>query len=181
MVLSPELIQLISVIELFAAALLSIFLAIIIFQKYEEKKEASTLYISLNFFLTSIGLTSIAIDRILLTTLLDITPGLIFHNIAIYSSLTIIMFLDLFAFEMTYPEKIKILALIMLVLFLIAGFLLAIYQPTIDIFDFNKEVMYPDELLFIIAPFIFPPIIVPIIVFLYFSLRVRKESTPPTA
>jgi len=176
--ISSEFIQLISVIELFAASLFSIFLALKTYGKYKEKEDNSTLFISLNFFLTGFALISIAIDRILLTTLTNSIPGLIFHNIALYLSLTIIMLLDLFAFEMTYPDKIKILSLIMLILLAVAGVLLAIYQPHINPFDPNKEIIYADELLIFIAPFLFPPILIPIIVFLYFSIAVRKESKP---
>ncbi|MHA1298392.1 MAG: hypothetical protein ACTSO9_03010 [Candidatus Helarchaeota archaeon] len=178
MSISPELLQLISVIELFAAALLAVILSNNTFHKYKQVSERSTLYMALNFLLTGFALVFIAIDRILLMSLLDPIPGLIFHNLALYFSLFIILLLDLFAFEMTYPDKIKILAAIMAVLLIISGIVLAIYQPHIDPLDFNKEIIYPDILILLLAPFLFPPILIPLMVFLYFSAAVRKDSKP---
>lgn len=176
MELTPEIIQSISIVELFVATLFSIILALFTFRKYNEKKNRSTLFISLNFILQGFALTFVAIDRILLTILLDQIPGLIFHNIAIYLSLTIIFLLDLFAFDMTFPNHFKKLAIIVIVLLAISSIILVFNQPTVGLID--KEIIYSDILLFFIAPFIFPPIIIPISVFIYYSAIVRKESKP---
>ncbi len=167
--------QLISIIELFIATGIALVLSAFIFKKYKEKPISGTLIFTLNFILVGIALACVAIDRILLLYLLDPTLGLIFHNIAILVSLGVILLLDIFSFEMTYPDKTKKLTVLFAILLVAAGITLLLNQPTLGA---QQEILYADELLILILPLLMPPMIIPIFIFFYYAVMVRKESIP---
>jgi hypothetical protein len=167
--------QIISIVELFIATALALILTTFIYKKYEEKPTSSGLIFALNFILVGLALACVAVDRILLTILVDKQPGLIFHNIAILLSLGVIFLLDLFAFEMTYPKQAKKLAIIFAILLIAAAIILLLNQPSIGA---QEELIYADVLLFMILPLLAVPILMPIFVFFYFAIKVRDESVP---
>ncbi|HUY00801.1 MAG TPA: hypothetical protein VMV49_14665 [Candidatus Deferrimicrobium sp.] len=167
--------QIISIVELFIATLISLILMGYIYKKYKEKPSNSSLFFVFNFTLVGLALVCVAIDRILLTILVDKTPGLIFHNIAILLSLGVIFLLDMFAFEMTYPKQIRKLAVLFAILIIAAGIVLLLNQPSIGA---QEELIYADQLLFIILPLLAIPILMPTLVFFYFAIKVHEESVP---
>ena len=170
-----DIIQIISIVELFIAAAISLILAGFIYKKYRDKPTSGSLIFFLNFILVGAALICVAIDRILLTELIDETMGILFHNIAILISLGVIILLDIFAFQMTYPEQIKKLTALFAVLIVAAGIVLMLNQPTLGA---QQEIIYADELLYIILPLLAPPILLPAIVFFYYSVKIRDESRP---
>ncbi len=167
--------QLISVIELFIATAISLILTVFISKKYQEKPNRVTFVFALNFLLVGVALTCVAVDRILLTFLLDPNPGLIFHNIAILVSLGVILLLDMFAFEMTYPKQVNKLSIIFGILLIAAGIILLLNQPQLGA---EQEIIYSDQLLYLILPFLIPPMLLPTFVFFYYAFKVREESIP---
>jgi len=165
--------QLISVIELFIAAGIASILSLFIYEKYREKPARVTLNFALNFILVSLALACVAIDRLLLTYLTDPMPGLLFHNIAVNASLAVILLLDIFTFEMTYPKHVKKLGVLFGILLLIAGIILLFNQPTLGA---QQELLYSDQLLFLILPLMILPMLIPTFTFFIYSLKVRGES-----
>lgn len=165
--------QIISVFELFLAAGISLVLGVSIINRYREKPARGTLLFIIIFIFTGLALSFVGIDRILLISLADPGPGLTFHNFAVFMSLGVILLLDIFAFEMTYPNHIKKLTLLVSLLIIIAGIFLFLNPPFLGS---QQEILYSDELLYLVLPFLGPPILIPIIVFFYYSAKVREES-----
>jgi len=170
--------QIIGLIELLIAAFFAFILSLNTLKKYRQTKATGTIIFSLNFFLTGFTLICITINRILLNEIiLDIIystlPGLIFHNIAVILSFGVVVLLDSFAFQMTYSKYTKILTIIVSIILGILAIILLFNQPTIGI---SGEMVYPDELILLILPFLLPPIFIPIVVFAYYSITIKKYS-----
>lgn len=170
-----DIIQVISVIELFIASGIACILSLFIYKKYREKPARVTLNFALNFTLVGLALACVAIDRILLTYLPDPFPGLLFHNIAVIASLMVILLLDIFAFEMTYPKHVTKLGILFGILLLIAGIILLLNQPTISA---QQELLYSDLLLALILPLMILPMLVPTFVLFIYAFKVRDDSIP---
>jgi len=168
-------VQLISVIELFVAASISIILGISIIKMYRNKPDRSTLIFLVDFILIGCALAFVAVDRILLSVFGDVSSGLLFHNLAVYISLGVILLLDIFAFQMTYPKQVSKLTIIMVLLLIVAGIMLYFNPPYLGS---QNEILYADEMLFLVLPFLALPIFIPIIVFFYSSAKVRDDSVP---
>ncbi len=166
--------QVIGVIELFIASGISLVLGISIIKRYQERPSRITLIFIIDFILIGMPLSFVAIDRLLLVLLKDTAPGLLFHNLAVYISLGVILLLDIFAFEMTYPTHVKKLTIIIFILLLVAGILLYYFPPAVR--GVQREIFYDDMILYLALPFLVPPIFIPIIVFFYYSLKIREES-----
>ncbi len=171
--LSP--LQIVSVIELSIASIISFILAIFIYRKYRAKPSRSSLIFTLNFICMGFALMCVAIDRILLTLLVDPTPGLIFHNLAILISFGVIIFFDIFSFEMTYPSHTNKLTILFSILLVATGVIILLNQPTLGA---QQELLYGDELLYLILPLLALPVFVPVGVFFYYALKVRGQKPP---
>lgn len=167
--------QLISIIELFVASGIALILGLFIYKKYRQKTARVTLNFALNFILVSLALICVAIDRLLLTYLADRMPGILFHNIAVNVSLAALLLIDIFTFEITYPKHVKKLGILFGILLLIAGIILLFNQPTLGP---QQELLYSDQLLFLILPFMIFPMLIPICIFFFYAIKVRKESIP---
>jgi len=170
-----DIVQLISIIELFIASGIACILSLFIYKKNSEKPARVTFNFALNFTLVSLALACVAIDRILLTYLPDPIPGLVFHNIAVFASLSVIFLLDTFAFEMTYPKHVTKLGILFGILLLIAGIILLFNQPTIGA---QQELLYSDLLLVLILPLMTLPMLIPTFIFFIYAFKVRDESIP---
>ncbi|MHA1146117.1 MAG: hypothetical protein ACTSRW_15375 [Candidatus Helarchaeota archaeon] len=173
-------IQILGIIELFSAAGINFLLTMVTYLKYKQKKVRATFIFILVFFLVGFALTCIGINRIFLSTAMRYVLqndyfGLAFHNIAIIASLVVVLLLDAFSFEMTYPTHVKELTVVSAILMGLLGIILMIFQPTIGI---SGEIVYADFLLLIILPLLGPTLLIPVIVFFYYAIVIRKTARP---
>lgn len=173
-------IQIIGLVELFTASIIAFILTIITYNKYRQRKVTGTLIFMLVFIFMGIVLICIAINRILLSTIVNVIigsnfPGLVFHNLAVVLALLLIVIIDAFSFEMTYPRHVKVLTIIVSIVMVILGAILMIFQPGVNP---SGEVVYAEFLYAIILPIILPPMFIPVVVFLYYAVAIRKTSRP---
>ncbi|MHA1309366.1 MAG: hypothetical protein ACTSQO_00435 [Candidatus Helarchaeota archaeon] len=180
MQIAPDTLQIIGIIELIISSIVSFILVIIAYKKYRQKKVSGTLIYTLIFIFIGLALLSTAADRILLnpdiSTMLGSTfLGLIFHNIAVILSLVVLALLDSFAFEMTYPRHVKKLSIVIAIIMGVLAGIILINQPNIDP---SGEIIYSNTLTLIILPFLLPVILLPIIIFIYYAISVRKYDLP---
>ena len=169
--------QLTGIIILLICTVLFIVLGVKVSQKYNETKTNVTLIFALNFIFTAFALGSIAANRFLLNTFSDPFLGIVFHNVAMGISLFILVLLDIFAFLMTYPERVRVLTLLVSILAVIILVFLLLNQPSINPLAGN-ELVYNDFVIIVILIFLIPLIVVPIGVFFYFSVKIKEISKP---
>ena len=153
---------------------LFIVLGIQILKKYQENKNNTSLIFGLNFIFTACALGLIAANRVLLNLLPDPLLGIIFHNGAIIFSLIIVVLLDIFAFLMTYPDYVKKLSILVSIIMGILLVILLLNQPTLN--PIGMELVYAEPIIYIALGCLLPPILIPITVFFYFSVKVKDTS-----
>jgi len=156
--------------------ILFIVLGVQILKKYNENKNNTSLIFGLNFIFTACALGLIAANRVLLNVLPDPLLGIIFHNGAIIFSLIIVVLLDIFAFLMTYPDYVNRLSILVSIVMGVLLVILLINQPTLA--PVGNELIYSDTVIIIVLACLLPPILIPITVFFYFSVKVKDTSKP---
>ena len=171
-----DIIQLISIFELFIASSFTIVLAIFMFRKYREREDRTTIFLMMFFLCEGIALIFVAMGRIEMAIFLDTSLGLIFHVLAIYTSFLVVVSIGFFAIEITFPEHFTKLAILIIILVGIGGFIFAFATPIIDLIA--REITYSDEIFLVIGPFLFPPIIIGVSVFFYYAKIIKNDSRP---
>ena len=148
------------------------------FNSYRDKKVTETLLISITAFFLSLAM----IFLVLVKVFAEIDPALslvFFVNIAVIVSGIAFLSLDAFSFKFAFPKHFKILTALF-------SFLIILY---VGFYIFSPKYLLGDEVLFwpwpelgyapmdILVYFtIIPLLVVPILVFFYYSMRVRKNN-----
>jgi hypothetical protein len=148
------------------------------FKSYRRKKASETLLISLTAFFLSLAM----IFLVLVKVFAEIDPALsllFFVNIAVIVSGIAFLSLDAFSFKFAFPKRFKTLTILF-------SFLIILY---VGFYIFSPKYLLGDEVVFkpwsdlgfapmdIIVYFtIIPILIVPILVFSYYFMRVRKTN-----
>ncbi len=148
------------------------------FKSYRRKKVSETLLISISAFFLSFAMIFLVLVKVFVE--IDPTLSLVFFvNIAVLVSGIAFLSLDAFSFKFAFPKRFKILTILF-------SFLIILY---VGFYIFSPKYLLGDEILFYpwpelgFAPMdilvyctIIPILIVPILVFSYYSLRVRKSN-----
>lgn len=168
-------IELISIIEIFVAALFAFILTIRVSFKYKENKKRSILLFVLIFLFLGSALVFLGSNRIVLFTSNHQFTRFLLNNMALIFSFVVVALFDMFSFEMTYPDEVKKLTFIVIVdlIFLSIWFLLNQPSPAI-----NGDLIYPNYVILIALPFLLPLIAIPILVFLIYTIRNLNKSRP---
>ncbi len=168
-------VELISIIEIFVAALFSFILTIKVSFKYKENKERSILLFVLIFIFLGTALVFLGSNRIVLFTSNNQFTRFLFNNMAIIFSFVVVALFDMFSFEMTYPDEVKKLTFIVILDLIFLSIWFLINQPSPVI---NGDLVYPDYVFLIAMPFLLPLIAIPILVFLIYSNRNINKARP---
>ncbi|MDD1777275.1 MAG: hypothetical protein LUQ65_03830 [Candidatus Helarchaeota archaeon] len=148
------------------------------FNSYRRTKIGETLLISMTAFFLSLAM----IFLVLVKVFAEIDPALslvFFVNVAVIVSGIAFLSLDAFSFKFAFPKRFKILTLLFsLLVILYVGFY--IFSPKYLLGDEVVFSPWPDlgyaPMDILVYFTIIPLLIVPILVFSYYSIRVRKTA-----
>jgi hypothetical protein len=164
------------------AVLLNSIIGIKSLNSYRENKLTQTLLFSLTALFMAVAMTLLIVEKLFLSSAIpDENLGMIFGAIAIIMSGFAVVCVDSFAFNMVFPKQFKVLTLI-------AAGIEAIYLG-VWLTDAERHVEWSlvngeltGEIVLgqfaTMLPFLtlVPLLIIPVLVFFYYALKVREES-----
>lgn len=154
------------------AVLINLVIGIKSFKSYRENKLTQTLLFALTAFFMAIAMLLLIAEKLFITIGND-DMGMLFGLIAITLSGFAVVSIDAFSFNMVFPSKFKILTV--LAALVEAAYLIVWYSDPgrivaggeIKISDFTTWLSF-----FTLAPLL----IIPVLVFFYYAIKVRDES-----
>lgn len=146
---------------------------------YRESGNKQMLIFAFAAFFVALAMLFLVVEKLFVSIFPIPTLGILFGGIATSLSGCAVISIDAFSFKMVFPKIAKILAAISIIV--IVGYV------AIWLLDGTKEVVGGeivfgtylgiDQLTPTLAYFtLFPLLLIPVLVFFYFALKVRKES-----
>ncbi|MHA1264837.1 MAG: hypothetical protein ACTSRS_06330 [Candidatus Helarchaeota archaeon] len=160
--------------------IIAIFINLIVmvksFKSYRENPLTQTLLFGTTTLFIALAMSFLIVEKMFLSQdlLNDAVLGMLFGGIAIVLSGCAIVSIDSFSFNMVFPKKYKLLTLF-------AGLYMVLYL-TFWISDpsrtvLNEEIVFPNSITPWIGNFVvIPLLIIPILVFFYYAIKIRNES-----
>ncbi len=172
--------DLVSLLIVMIAIVINLVVGIKSYKSYRSNKLTQTLLFALTAFFMAIAMGLLVAEKIFLSSLLhDKEMGLLFGAIAIILSGFAVVSIDGFAFNMVFPNKWKVLSII--------SALISAAYLTVWLSDPYRDVLWsgvPESgeitlgaLTSTVVYFTMVPLlIVPVLVFFYYAMKVRDES-----
>ncbi|MHA1265904.1 MAG: hypothetical protein ACTSRS_11800 [Candidatus Helarchaeota archaeon] len=163
---------LISVGFILIAILVSFLIGIKALQAYRVNKATQTLLIGLASLSIVFAMIFLTGEKAFLSLIHDSELGLLFGMIAVIISGIAVLFFDMFAYEMAFPDKTKVLS-ILTVIPIIIYLTSWIIEPKVV----TEEITFPTEFTPILQYFTLIPLFsIPIIILFYVTIKLRKED-----
>ncbi|MFX0138619.1 MAG: hypothetical protein ACFFDN_33560 [Candidatus Hodarchaeota archaeon] len=172
--------------ELIGLVIILVILAIVtviipkLFKTYKDLRDSATFAWLLTFIFLEAAIIFLIFEKVSYSTLGLIDLGDIMAIIAFSCVSVAIVSINYFTFNMTYPDHKKILTMIVLILTIIHNIVLifAILSgpPYADVI--NYELVYDISINRIVYPILLSIILIPPIIFFYFSSKSREENRP---
>jgi hypothetical protein len=183
-----EIPDLVSVVFIFIAIIISFIIAKKSVSSYRETGNKQTLIFAFAAFFVALAMLFLVVEKVFTSILYDEFLGILFGAIATALSGGAVASIDAFSFKMVFPKKAKALAVLSILIILVyVGFWL--WDPTKQVIDPAIDPINGGEILFsplFGLPFnftptlsyftLFPLLLIPVLVFFYYAMRIRKES-----
>ncbi|NVM01326.1 MAG: hypothetical protein HWN67_03260 [Candidatus Helarchaeota archaeon] len=162
------------------AMIIVAFLAYQMFNSYRETKMAATLYWALAFGFLLIAVIFLIIEKVSYSTLGNRSLGDTMAIFALIFSGAAIVCFDIFSFHTTYPDRVKILTVIVsLIAAIYVGILvysIILSYPHADVV--NYELVYEPKTYIIVYCTLLPIILIAPSIFFYYSSKMRDNNPP---
>jgi len=177
--------NLISTFFVMIAVILTLIIAVKSFRSYRGTKARLTLIIAVSSLFVSLAMIFLTLEKALLIETLPIfspSLGLLFGTIAIVISGAAVLAFCIFAYEMAFPKRTKILAVlsaIPIIIYLFFWLNEATISPPPGPYEviFVSKFGFGFEITPILIYFVITPLFsVPIIILFYYAIKTRKES-----
>jgi len=177
--------NLISALFVMIAVTMTFIIAIKSYKSYRETKATLTLIITVSSFLVAIAMIFLTLEKALLIETLstfNTALALLSGSIAIVISGLAVLAFCIFAYEMAFPKRTKVLAGLSTIPIIIYLYFW-LNEATISLPPPPYEVIFLDKFGFglkitpLIIYFVITPLFsVPIIILFYYAIKIRKES-----
>lgn len=152
-------------------------LGIKLYRDYLQTKSTTLRAFSLTFISWGLSLLFLTLERISLFEIENVTLGLVFAYIALIISVFAILTLDIFASYATFPQHVKKLMVVSLILAIIFLFILSlggIAEALPPLYEVTFPAIVRTAMLYTLVPLF----IYPVAVLAYYALRMRERSPP---
>jgi len=159
--------------------IIQLMLALKVYRNYLMNRSKPTLSFSLTFCSWGLALMFLALERVALSEVGIRDFGITVAYVALVFSAIAVVFLDLFAFYATFPNSVKKLIVIPIILIIIYlfGVFYSINQVKISLPP-SSEIIFPPYVDIFMFFTIVPLFFIPIIILAYYSHTMRSRSPP---
>ncbi len=172
--------DLVSVVFILIAIVISFIIGKKSVKSYRESGNKQTLIFAFAAIFVASAMLFLVVEKLFVSIIVIETLGILFGGIATSLSGGAVISIDAFSFKMVFPKIAKILAAISIIVIL--GYV-AIWLLDDTKFVLDGEIQFGvflgiDQLTPTLAYFtLFPLLLIPVLVFFYFAIKVRKESS----
>jgi hypothetical protein len=170
--------DLISVFIILIAVIINLIVGIKSYKSYRENHLTQTLLFSITAFFMAFAMIFLIMEKAFLSSIMpDDLLGMLFGGIAITLSGVSVVAIDSFSFNMVFPKKYKILTIVALI---VEVFYLAMWWSdparAVSWSGGTGEIVLGSLTEMLPYFTLVPLLIIPILVFFYYAVKVRSES-----
>ncbi|TFG04997.1 MAG: hypothetical protein EU536_03190 [Promethearchaeota archaeon] len=163
---------LISVLFVLITIVISTLISIKAFRVYRQTNATQTFVIGLASLFIVFAMIFLTMEKAFLELFFDPNLGLLFGTIAVIISGFAVLTFDIFAYEMAFPKKTKILAILSAIPIAIYLFFWITEEKLVGL-----EITFPTGITPTLQYFTLVPLFsIPIIVLFYVAMKIRKED-----